>query len=163
MNVQPFLIGDDWNVVLDGNPTARDIFSRHYSYRPRNGGRANELIVGPGFKLLLLSHDGGALCCWRKERHRADGQQGVECSIFRRESGDLASTMLATAMLRAWERFPGERLFTFVDPKKVPPTLVRGNPVWGFCFYKAGWHYAGLTAKGLHILECRFDGRGSDL
>ena len=154
MNVQPFLIGDDWNEVLDGDPTARDLFRRHYSYRPRVGGRANELFVGPGFKYLLLARDGGALCAWRKEKHRADGQIGVECSIYRRESGGLASELLRKAMAMAWERFPAERLFTFVDPLKVPPTMQRGRPVWGFCFYKAGWRFAGLTKKGLHILEC---------
>ena len=154
MNVQPFLFGDDWNEVLDGNPTARDLFRRHYSYRPRKGGRTNELIMGPGFKFLLLSRDGGALCAWRMEKHRADGQAGVECAIYRREIGDLASEMLRKAMALAWERFPAERLFTFVDPLKVPPTMVRGHPVWGFCFYKTGWRFAGLTQKGLHILEC---------
>lgn len=153
MNIQPFLLGDDWNEVLDGNATARDIFRRHYSYRPRRGGRSNELIIGPGFKLVLVSSDGGALCCWRKEKHRTDGNAGVECSIFRRESGELASIMLSKAMARAWERFPGERLFTFVDPRKVEPTMVRGHPVWGFCFYKAGWRYVGLSKKGLHLLE----------
>lgn len=153
MNVQPFLIGDGWVEVLDGNPTARDIFKRHYSYRPRVGGRTNELIIGPGFKLLLLSADGGALCAWRKEKHRADGQQGVECSIFRREAGELASVLLRDAMARAWLRFPGERLFTFIDSRKVEPTMVRGHPVWGFCFYKAGWRFVGLTKKGLHVLE----------
>ncbi|TIN87535.1 MAG: hypothetical protein E5X94_01455 [Mesorhizobium sp.] len=153
MNLQPFLIGEGWIEVLDGNPTARDLFKRHYSDRPRRGARSNELIIGPGFKLLLLAADGGALCAWRKERHRADCQTGVECAIFRRETGDLASDMLKAAMQRAWQRWPQERLFTFVDPREVPPTMVRGHPVWGFCFYKAGWRFAGLTKKGLHILE----------
>jgi DNA (cytosine-5)-methyltransferase 1 len=153
MNGQPFLFGEDWNEVLDGNATARDLFRRHYSYRRRVGGRVNELIVGPGFKLLLLTRDAGALCVWRKEKHRADGQLGVECAIYRRESGDLASVMLGKAMDVAWSRFPGERLFTFVDPRKVQPTMVRGKPVWGFCFYKAGWSYSGLTKGGLHILD----------
>lgn len=158
MNVQPFLIGDGWIEVLDGNPTARDLFKRHYSYRPREGGRTNELIVGPGFKLLLLTADGGALCAWRKEKHRRDGQTGVECAIFRRESGELASALLRSAMERAIDRWPGSRLFTFVDPRKVVPTMVKGPratvyPCWGYCFYLAGWRFAGVSKKGLHILE----------
>ena len=158
MNVQPFLIGDGWIEVRDGDPTARDLFKRHYSYRPRKGGRSNELIVGPGFKLLLITADGGALCAWRKEKHRADDQVGIECAIFRRESGDLASNLLRAAMDRALERWPSCCLFTFVDPRKVAPTMVKGPrghlyPVWGYCFYQAGWQFAGLTQKGLHVLE----------
>ncbi|OBQ68395.1 hypothetical protein EFV37_25145 [Mesorhizobium loti] len=153
MNLQPFLIGEGWVEVLDGNPTARDLFKRHYSYRPRRGGRQNELIIGPGYKLLLLTADARSLCAWRKEQHRADGQTGVECAIFRREGGDLASDLLKTAMEHAWLRWPSSRLFTFVNPKAVAPTMVRRHPVWGFCFYKAGWSFAGLTQKGYHILE----------
>lgn len=158
MNVQPFLpLQDGWIEVRDGNDTARDLFRRHYSYKPRRSAakRVNELIIGPGYKLLLLTSDGGALCAWRRERHRADGQRGVECCIFRREQGDLASVLLATAMSRATAKWPGERMFTFIDPRKVQPTMVRGHPVWGFVFYRCGWHFAGLTAKGLHILETR--------
>ncbi|TIM24725.1 MAG: hypothetical protein E5Y74_00580 [Mesorhizobium sp.] len=153
MNLQPFLIGEGWVEVLDGNPTARDLFKRHYSYRPRSGGRLNELIIGPGYKMLLLTADGGSLCAWRKEKHRADAQTGIECAIFRREQGDLASDLLRSAMDHVWHRWPAARLFTFVCPKSVPPTMVRGHPVWGFCFYKAGWRFAGLSKKGLHILE----------
>ena len=33
----------------------------------------------------------------------------------------------------AWERWPGERLFTYVDPNKVRSF----NP--GYCFLRAGW------------------------
>lgn len=154
MNVQPFLIGDGWVEVLDGNPTARDIFKRHYSYRPRKGGRVNELIIGPGEKHLLLTADGGALCAWRKEKHRRDGQEGVECCIYRRESGARAVALLLSAMELAWRKWPGTRLFTFVDPREVKPTWRAGRPTWGHIFYQAGWRFAGLTKKRLHILEC---------
>lgn len=155
MNVQPFLLGDGWIEVRDGNATARDIFRRHYSHKPRRTSRANELIIGPGFKLLLLSADGGSLCAWRREMHRADNQAGVECCIFRREAGGVASDLLKAAMRHAWERWPGERLFSFVDPLKVAPTWRAGRPTWGHCFYVAGWRFAGVTKKRLHVLECR--------
>ncbi|MER8811441.1 hypothetical protein [Mesorhizobium sp. M0965] len=155
MNLQPFLIGDGWIEVLDGNDTARDIFKRHYSYRSRQQMRRAELIMGPGFKLLLLTADAGALCAWRKEKHRADGQFGVECAIFRREDGDLASELLTAAMSIAWARWPGERLFTFVDPREVVPTMRASRPTWGHCFYQAGWRFVGITKKRLHILDCR--------
>lgn len=154
MNLQPFLIGDGWIEVLDGNSTARAIFNRHYSRRNYRDGRKPKLIVGPGQKLLLLTSDATAVCAWRQERYRFDGQVGVECCIYRREAGDLASVLLRQAMDLSWKRWPGQRFFSFVDPRKVKPTMVRGHPVWGFCFYKAGWRFAGLTKKGLHILEC---------
>lgn len=161
MNLQPFLIGDGWMEVLDGNPTARDLFTRHYSNRHRRRGRKQPaLIVGPGRKLLLITADAGAVCSFRLAEIRQDEQTGVECNIFRREAGDLASTLLAGAMQLAWSRFPGERLFSFVAPREVRPTMLKGPrghlyPVWGYCFYQAGWRFCGLTKKGLHILECR--------
>lgn len=155
MNVQPFLIGEGWMEVNDGNPTARDLFGRHYSNQHRhNRRRRPALIVGPGNKLLLITADAGAVCAWRKEEYRFDGQAGVNCAIFRREHGDIASNLLKAAMALAWERWPGERFFTFVDPKEVEPTWRAGRPTWGHCFYQAGWRFAGLTKKRLHILEC---------
>ncbi len=155
MNAQPFLIGDGWIEVLDGNDTARDIFSRHYSFSAdrREGRRESKLICGPGHKLLLVTADAGALCVWRREEHRFDGQGGVNCAIFRRECGPIASVLLRQAMELATMRWPGERLFTFVDPREVAPTMRAGRPTWGHCFYEAGWRFAGVTKKRLHILE----------
>jgi len=66
--------------------------------------------------------------------------------------------MLREAMAEAWARWPGERFFTYVNPRAVKPTIERSRPVWGWCFYKAGWSYVGLTSRGLHILECRAAG-----
>jgi hypothetical protein len=36
---------------------------------------------------------------------------------------------------------------TFVDPKKVPGVLVRGERVKGFCFWKAGFRVVGETKR----------------
>ncbi|RUV98350.1 MULTISPECIES: hypothetical protein [unclassified Mesorhizobium] len=160
MSVQPFLIGEGWIEVLDGNDTARAIFDRHYSRCRYADGRRPALFVGPGEKLVLLTADADALAAWRREKHRFDGQEGVNCAIFRREAGDVASQLLSNAMAIAWERWPGERLFTFVDPRHVPPTMVKGPrghlyPVWGYCFYQAGWRFSGVSMKGKHILDCR--------
>ncbi|MER8667650.1 hypothetical protein NKH45_10610 [Mesorhizobium sp. M1156] len=155
MNLQPFLIGDGWIEVLDGNDTARDIFDRHYSRYRYVDGRRPALFVGPGEKLVLLTADAGALSAWRKELHRFDGQTGVCCAIFRREEGEVASCLLSAAMAIVWSRWPGERLFTFVDPREVAPIMRASRPTWGHCFYQAGWRFAGITKKRLHILECR--------
>lgn len=151
-----WLIGEGWIEVADGDTTLLALFRRHYSYKPRADGRRKQgLAIGPGFKLALVTADGGAICAWRKEKHRLDGQDGVNCSIFRRESGPKASELLADARQRAWEKWPGARLFTFVNPRHVKPTIRNrghGYPIWGYCFYVDGWIFEGLTKGGLHIL-----------
>lgn len=150
--MQPFLIGRGWIEVRDGNDSVREIFDDHYSRYTYADGRRPKLFVGPGEKLVLIQADGGAICAWRRFINR-DGQRGVNCAIFRRERGDLASELLQTARYVAWLRWPGERLYTYVDPRKVKPTMRAGRPTWGHCFYQDGWRFAGLTQGGLHILE----------
>lgn len=140
--------------MLDGDPSCRAIFDRQYSRYVYADGRRPKLFVGPGEKMVLMQSDGLALCVWRKQEFTKDGQTGVNCAIYRNESPRQASQMLRDAMRLAWERWGGERLFTYVDPRKVAPTMERSRPVWGWCFYKAGWRFHGLTKQGLHILEC---------
>lgn len=150
MTVQPFLIGSGWQITRDGDPSGRAIFERHYSAASalaRRRRRQTKLYVGPGFKLVLLWPDARALFIWRKERERADGQVGVNCAVFRNEGAGVASELILAAEAEAWNRWPAERLFTFVDPRRV-----RGNPPSN-CFYRAGWRRCGTSAGGLHILE----------
>lgn len=152
MNIQPFLVGDGWIEVKDGNDTARAIFDQHYSRYFYADGRKPKLFVGPGEKMVLLTADAGALCVWRKFIPR-DGQQGVNCAVFRRTQGGLASSLLRQARILAWARWPDQRLNTYIDPSAVKPTFRAGRPTWGHCFYQDGWTFSGLTKKRLHILE----------
>jgi hypothetical protein len=154
MTVQPFLIGEGWVEVLDGDPSGLAIYERHYSARKalaRRRERRTKLYVGPGDKMVLLYADARALFVWRRERpeFRRDGQLGVNCAVFRNEGAGVASELILAAERPAWRRWPGERLFTFVDPAEVA-----GNPP-GNVFLRAGWRRAGETALGLHILEKR--------
>ena len=97
--------------------------------------------------MALIAPSLDALFVWRKFKS-ADGQEGVNCSVFRRENGIKASEMIKAAMQKAWERWPGERLFTYVNPRKIKSQ----NP--GACFLKAGWKRCGLTKwNKLQILE----------
>lgn len=146
MNAQPFLALTDevWLPVRDANPTARNLFDRHYSRR--RGGTAAK-FVGPGEYMALLTHDGAAMFLWRLERFRQDGQQGVNCAIFRNESEHRSSDLIREAVRLAWERWPGARLYTYVNPRRVEST----NP--GYCFKCAGWRKCGESKRGLHILE----------
>lgn len=154
MNIQTHLHLADWIEVRDGNDAGRDLFMRHYTYQHAEKERAQQplIYIGPGFKLVLITPDARALCAWRLSRLRADSQTGVECCIFRREAGEIASVLLGKARALAWRRWPGERLFTFVDPAKVEPTIRASRPTWGHCFYQDGWRFEGLTKKRLHIL-----------
>jgi hypothetical protein len=143
--VQPFLISEGvWVEVKDGDASAREIFRRHYSYRPYKDGRNPALFVGPGEKMVLLTPNADALFVWRKFKS-ADGQEGVNCSVFRNESNQLASELIREAEKLAWERW---RLFTYVNGRKVKSR----NP--GYCFVRAGWRKCGVTKHNkLLILE----------
>lgn len=145
--VQPFLIGQGWQAVLDGDDTARAIFHRHYSYRPYADGRRPKLIVGPGEKLVLLRADALALFVWRKFIS-GDGQQGVNCAVFRNEGDELSSSLIREADEIADCHWPGARHYTYVNPRAVASS----NP--GFCFLMAGWRKCGITKhRRLLILE----------
>lgn len=148
MSVQPFLIGDGWMAVKDGDPTARAIFDRHYSRYRYADGRKPKLFVGPGEKMVLVTACARALFIWRKFIS-GDDQEGVNCAAFRNEGAGLSSDLIRSAMRLAWQRWPGERLYTYVDPKAVR------SPNPGCCFKKAGWKRCGVTKwNRLIILEC---------
>lgn len=143
---QPFLFSDGaWVQVRDGNLSGFAIFRRHYScanFTPKI-----RQFMAPGEKLALLTPDVLALFCWRKSLYRADGQIGINCSVFRNEGAGLSSQLIRAADDIAWERWPGERHFTFVDPRRVRST----NP--GYCFMMAGWKKCGISKGGLVILD----------
>jgi hypothetical protein len=143
----PLLPDAVWFVVRDGDPTARTLFRRHYSYRAYADGRDPQLFVGPGEKLVLLTPCARALFVWRRFQC-GGGQQGVNCAIFRNEGVALSSVLIREADAVADARWPGERHYTFVNPRKVRST----NP--GFCFLAAGWRRCGITKwNRLLILE----------
>lgn len=150
MAEQPFLIADQtWIKVRDGNQTALAIFDRHYTSR-RAHVRKIDQFVGPGAHTVLLTPDARALFVWRKFKDDS-GQTGVNCAVFRNEcawGGVTSSSLIIAAERIAWERWPGERLYTYVDARRVRST----NP--GYCFICAGWRHCGYTKRNkLRILE----------
>ena len=135
-----------WIEVRDGDVSVRSVFDRHYSRRKFRDGRYSSLFVGPGEKMVLRTAAGDAICVWRKFMSM-NNQNGINCAIFRNESDALSSHLLLQAMKLAWKKWPGERLYTYVNPKRIRST----NP--GFCFLEAGWTRCGETKSGLKILE----------
>lgn len=134
-----------WYSILDGDPRGRAMLNRHYSARHYRDGRKPKLFVGPGEKMALMTTDGLALFVWLKFISD-DGQEGVSCSVFRNEGDTLSSELIREACELAWRRWPGERLYTYVNSRKVRST----NP--GYCFKQAGWRVCGEWRKGV-ILE----------
>jgi hypothetical protein len=140
-----------WLPVRDGHALGKALHRRHYSARASS---TSKLFVGPGGKLVLLTPDAKALFVWRRfiddciDTRTGEKQQGVNCAAFRNEgTGLLSSDLLLHAEAFAWKRWPGERLYTYVNPAKIKSE----NP--GCCFKKAGWKRCGTDKKGKLIFE----------
>lgn len=144
--VQPFLFGDGWIEVKDGNAEGRALYHRHYSRRKYADGRDPKLYVGPGNKLVLLTADVRALWVWRRFKNDR-GDEGVNCAVFRNEGAQQSSDLVRAADKIADDRWPGEAHYTYVNPRKIRST----NP--GYCFLKAGWRRCGITKGGLIVLN----------
>lgn len=144
-----------WRLTRDGDPTALAIYERHYSARRYHDDRRRRLFVGPGEKLVLLSDDRRGLFVWRRFVDDS-GQTGVNCAVFRNEgvAWIRSSALITEADSIAWDRWPRQRLYTYVDGASV------ASPNPGYCFKMAGWRWCGRT-KGGHgrrpqeILEMR--------
>lgn len=142
-----------WIDVRDGDERAFRLYQRHYSFynysdgrRDRYGYRNRRLIVGPGEKLVLLGLGESALCCWRRGSDASSkGELRVYCTVFRNESVQRASDILREAMAHAWRRWPGQKLWTYVDSNRI---LSR---VPGYCFRRAGWKRVGFSKGGLLV------------
>lgn len=135
-----------WYVTKDGDWSCLALYERHYScYRYRDGRRRSQ-FVGPGEHIVLRTGDGDAVFVWRKFIDDS-GQRGVNCAVFRNESGHRSSELIRQADAVADCAWPGERHYTYVDPQAVRSS----NP--GFCFMAAGWRKCGVTKRGLLVME----------
>lgn len=139
-------LGGVWFSVKDGDMRLRAMLNAHYSAYHYKDGRKPKLSLGPGEKLCLMTSDCLCAFAWRKFIDDS-GQQGVNNAIFINNAPDkyLSSELIREACEIAWRRFPGERLYTYVDPAKVQS----GNP--GYCYEKAGWRKVrGENGKALY-------------
>jgi len=139
-----------WYGASRRDPRVVGLFSRHYSAVKNNKTTRHWLATGitaPGETITLMTADCSALFVWLKQKYIDNDQTGVNCAVFRNEGSELSSTLILEAEQFAWERWQGERLYTYVDPDAVKSK----NP--GYCFIKAGWKKCGITKGGLIILE----------
>ena len=140
-----------WHLSHRADKRALPIADRHYN-RQKVG---SPQFVPPGRCCVLLTNEPNALwvTSWPfAEYVKHDWPGAWMCSCFRNESPDLASELIREA-IAATRSFFGEPpdlgMVTFIDPREVKPTMVRGYPVWGWTYHKAGFHFAGVTKGGL--------------
>jgi hypothetical protein len=144
-----FALQRPWILIRDGNPSGMSIFKRHYTARAT---RRVFQFVGPGEKMVLITPDAKALFVWRKFISDA-GELGVNCAVFRNEgsSEGVSSALIVAAKDWAWQRWPNQRLYTYVDPSKV-----RHKRDPGRCFMKAGFVRCNYQTKdGKLVFEDR--------
>ena len=138
-----------WLPSNHADPRAIALYLRHYSARHYRDGRVRRQFCPPGPKMVLLTELCDALFVWHRPiMERLSGEAGVNCTIFRNEGSVLSSLLIEEACSLAWQRWPNERLFTYVADGKI----ASGNP--GYCFKRAGWSTCGRNKDGrLTILE----------
>ncbi|HZW02800.1 MAG TPA: hypothetical protein VFF68_02640 [Anaerolineaceae bacterium] len=150
------MLNATWFGVSKRDHRAVDLYRRHYSSKKNGKSRSDWLRYGittPSKSITLLTSDGLALFVWIKQQYVDSGEIGVNCAVFRNEGPRRASDLILEAEALAWDRWPAERLYTYVDPRAINIIKVHGKPVPGFCFIKAGWRECGETARGLIVLE----------
>lgn len=138
-------VSPSWLLTRDGDPVVYALLQRHYSHR-RYRTKRQRLFAGPGEKIVLVHTSGLAAFVWRKFVD-ASGQQGVNNALFINHGAGLSSGLILEAEEIAWRRWPGERLYTYINPRKVKSS----NP--GYCYLCAGWRRWGWTRGGLLVLE----------
>jgi hypothetical protein len=141
----------NWAISHRADPRALPLADRHYS-RQKPG---TPQFVPPGRCLVLLTENADALwvTSWpfpQYVKHRWPG--AWVCSLFRNE-GQLLASDLEREAVAATRWFYGEPpdlgLVTFIKKSEVRPTMVRGEPVWGWTWLKAGFIPDGETRGGL--------------
>jgi len=136
----------NWHLSHRADPRAAALADRHYN-RQHVG---SPQFVPPGRCLVLLTADAGALwvTSWPFAQYVKHAWAGAWMnSLFRRESGPLASELIreAVAATRAhYGRPPPLGMVTFVDASKVKHKRDAGR-----CYRKAGFHLVGETKGGL--------------
>lgn len=146
-----------WQKSNRADPRAREIADRHYN-RQKPG---TPQFVPPGRCLVLYAETETGKAFWVTSwpfaeyvKHQWAG--AWVCSAFRNENAGVASEMIKQAVAATIAHFgapPPQGFITFIDRKKVKPTMVHGNPTWGRTYELAGFKPVGETKGGLLALQ----------
>lgn len=139
-----------WRMSHRADPAACAIADRHYN-RQKPG---TPQFVPPGRCLVLIADVALWVTSWPFAEWVKHAWAGAWVnSLFRRESGPLASEMIRDAVAATrwvWQDTPALGLVTFVDATK---TRRKRDP--GRCYLRAGFVRDGETKGGLVALRLR--------
>lgn len=143
-----------WRKSFRADPAARPLADRHYN-RQKIGAPQ---FVPPGRCLVFLSACQRAVwvTSWPEAQYVKHAWAGAWVnSLFRSEAAGVASTLIrhAVAATRHLWQPPPLGIVSFVDPDKVPPTIRRGQAIYGYCYLMAGWRHVGFTKAGLWVWQ----------
>jgi hypothetical protein len=139
-----------WQQVGKFDPRTANLADRHYSRRKVGSPQ----FMPPGQTLILLSRDERAVFGWWRPHPASgiesmNGLDGWTCTIFRNESDTLSSTLILdaeTALRSTGHSIGPDGLLTYVWDSRIRSS----NP--GYCFKRAGWRRAGMSADGRKTL-----------
>lgn len=139
-----------WLLSHRFDAAALPLADRHYNRRKVGSPQ----FVPPGRCLVLREATGRALwvTSWPFAQYVRHAWPGAWVnSLFRSEGAGVASELIreAVAITRSIWQPPELGMITFVDSKHVPPTLRRGQPIYGYSYLKAGFRHVGFTKGGL--------------
>lgn len=150
-----------WSLSNRADPFARDIADRHYN-RQKVGSTG---FAPPGRCLVLRAHTETGRAFWITSwpyaqfvRHAWAG--AWVCSAFRNEGAGVASDMIREAVAATVAYYgepPLQGMVTFLDRRKVKPTIRRGRKTWGYTWQLVGFEHVGETVGGLMVLRLPLD------
>lgn len=148
-----------WEISHRADPKAREIADRHYN-RQKIG---SPQFVPPGRCLVLYTENESGRALWVTsypfaEYVKHDWAGAWMCSAFRNEGAGVASEMITQAVAATRAYFgdpPPLGMVTFIDRRKVRPTMIRGEKTWGYTWLKCGFEHVGETKGGLMALQLR--------
>jgi hypothetical protein len=144
-----------WCVSHRADPAAARLADRHYN-RQKVG---SPQFAPTGSCAVFLTDCGRAF--WVSSAPLAEFVKHAwagawVCSAFRSEGAGRASELIRQAVAATRAHYgdpPDLGMVTFIDRRKVRPTMVRGAPTWGWTYMKAGFVYAGETKGGLMAMQ----------
>lgn len=150
-----------WHLSHRADPRALPLANRHYTRQSPDSPQ----FVQPGRCVVLLTADADALwvTSWPYPELVFHGRGDAwVCTLFRNESGHLASELILEAISATRWRYgdpPPGGVLTFLNPGRVRPKRDYGRASQaassraGRCFLKAGFCDVGRTRRGLVVLQ----------